>query len=150
MTAFLPLEAATPLPPSPAFLVPSPDPVSHMKRVIKAVLKARRIAVVCGESRRWSTFPRDADGLRAVVIGAGISVNAGIPDFRSSEGLFQSLKKDHPTLSSGKDLFDASVFNVSPRFVCGGGCRGGHVCGNLPWLDDELARHAPSRDTARK
>ncbi|KAI0787861.1 DHS-like NAD/FAD-binding domain-containing protein [Fomes fomentarius] len=90
MTAFLPLEAATPLPPSPAFLVPSPDPASHMKRVVKAVLKARRIAVVCG---------------------AGISVKAGIPDFRSSEGLFQTLKKDHPMLGSGKDLFDASVFN---------------------------------------
>ncbi|KAI0768124.1 DHS-like NAD/FAD-binding domain-containing protein [Trametes elegans] len=90
MTAFLPLDAAAPLPPSPAFLVPTPDPVSHVKRVIKTILKARRIAVVCG---------------------AGISVRAGIPDFRSSEGLFQSLKKDHPTLSSGKDLFDASVFN---------------------------------------
>ncbi|KAI0749496.1 DHS-like NAD/FAD-binding domain-containing protein [Daedaleopsis nitida] len=90
MTAFLPLEASAPLPPSPAFLIPSPDPGNHMKRVIKAVLKARRIAVVCG---------------------AGISVNAGIPDFRSSEGLFQTLKKVHPTLSSGKDLFDASVFN---------------------------------------
>jgi NAD-dependent SIR2 family protein deacetylase len=41
-------------------------------------------------------------------------VQAGIPDFRSSEGLFQSLKKDHPKdLSSGRDLFDASVFSVS-------------------------------------
>lgn len=47
------------------------------------------------------------------IAGAGISVRAGIPDFRSSEGLFQTLKKDHPTLSSGKDLFDASVFSVS-------------------------------------
>ncbi|KAI1785008.1 DHS-like NAD/FAD-binding domain-containing protein [Ganoderma leucocontextum] len=90
MTAFLPLDAAVSYPSSPAFLVPSPDPVGHVKRVIKAVLKARRITVVCG---------------------AGISVQAGIPDFRSSEGLFQSLKKDHPTLTSGKDLFDASVFS---------------------------------------
>lgn len=50
-------------------------------------------------------------------LGAGISVKAGIPDFRSSEGLFQSLKRDNPKdgLSSGKDLFDASVFNVCPH-----------------------------------
>ena len=47
--------------------------------------------------------------------GAGISVQAGIPDFRSSDGLFKSIKRDNPreTMSSGKELFDASVFNVS-------------------------------------
>jgi NAD-dependent SIR2 family protein deacetylase len=47
--------------------------------------------------------------------GAGISVQAGIPDFRSPEGLFQSLKRENPRdgLTSGKDLFDASVFSVS-------------------------------------
>ena len=46
--------------------------------------------------------------------GAGISVQAGIPDFRSQEGLFRTLKRDNPreALSSGKDLFDASVFHV--------------------------------------
>ena len=44
-------------------------------------------------------------------------MKAGIPDFRSSEGLFQTLKKDNPTLSSGRDLFDASVFNVSAAEV---------------------------------
>ena len=48
-----------------------------------------------------------------LLAGAGISVRAGIPDFRSETGLFQTLKKDHSSLSSGKDLFDASVFNVS-------------------------------------
>ncbi|KAI1786186.1 DHS-like NAD/FAD-binding domain-containing protein, partial [Ganoderma leucocontextum] len=90
MTTFLPLGAAASIPPSPVFLIPSSDPDGHVKRVVKAVLRARRIAVVCG---------------------AGISVKAGIPDFRSSVGLFQSLKKDHPTLVSGRDLFDASVFN---------------------------------------
>ncbi|KAF2704560.1 DHS-like NAD/FAD-binding domain-containing protein [Pleomassaria siparia CBS 279.74] len=45
-----------------------------------------------------------------VIAGAGISVSAGIPDFRSSGGLFNSLRKDHKLKSSGKDLFDASVY----------------------------------------
>ena len=48
-----------------------------------------------------------------VCLGAGISVQAGIPDFRSETGLFQTLKKENSSLSSGRDLFDASVFNVS-------------------------------------
>jgi NAD-dependent SIR2 family protein deacetylase len=49
------------------------------------------------------------------VTGAGISVAAGIPDFRSSNGLFQTLKRENPGhgLATGKDLFDASVFQVS-------------------------------------
>ena len=39
------------------------------------------------------------------VTGAGVSVAAGIPDFRSTAGLFQSLKKENK-VSNGKDLFD--------------------------------------------
>jgi NAD-dependent histone deacetylase SIR2 len=45
-----------------------------------------------------------------VVAGAGISVSAGIPDFRSSTGLFKTLKREHNLKSSGKDLFDAAVY----------------------------------------
>ncbi|KAI1928160.1 hypothetical protein LOZ58_006823 [Ophidiomyces ophidiicola] len=45
-----------------------------------------------------------------VVAGAGISVSSGIPDFRSSHGLFTTLRKDHKLKASGKQLFDASVY----------------------------------------
>ena len=47
-----------------------------------------------------------------VLAGAGISVAAGIPDFRSSVGLFSTLKADTKYKPSGKELFDVSVYKV--------------------------------------
>ncbi|KAH7330390.1 DHS-like NAD/FAD-binding domain-containing protein [Rhexocercosporidium sp. MPI-PUGE-AT-0058] len=45
-----------------------------------------------------------------VIAGAGISVSAGIPDFRSSTGLFSTLRSQHKLKTSGKHLFDAAVY----------------------------------------
>ncbi|KAJ3716097.1 DHS-like NAD/FAD-binding domain-containing protein [Lentinula raphanica] len=96
MTLFLPLEDSTASATIPSFVSQSTETTVQVAKVIKAILKAKRIVVICG---------------------AGISVQAGIPDFRSSEGLFQTLKRDNPkdALSSGKDLFDASVFNTEHK-----------------------------------
>ncbi|KFA70494.1 hypothetical protein S40285_00567 [Stachybotrys chlorohalonatus IBT 40285] len=45
-----------------------------------------------------------------VIAGAGISVSAGIPDFRSANGLFATTRTQHNVKASGKHLFDASVY----------------------------------------
>ncbi|KAE9396722.1 DHS-like NAD/FAD-binding domain-containing protein [Gymnopus androsaceus JB14] len=46
-----------------------------------------------------------------VVTGAGISCSSGIPDFRSSDGLYNLVKEQYPdVVLKGRDLFDASLF----------------------------------------
>ncbi|KAI8892684.1 DHS-like NAD/FAD-binding domain-containing protein [Globomyces pollinis-pini] len=46
-----------------------------------------------------------------VIDGAGISVDAGIPDFRSEMGLYELVKSKYPgVVTTGKDLFDAALF----------------------------------------
>ena len=47
-----------------------------------------------------------------MLTGAGISCNAGIPDFRSANGLYNLVKEEFPDLNitSGKEMFDISLF----------------------------------------
>ncbi|KAF4976279.1 hypothetical protein FZEAL_7030 [Fusarium zealandicum] len=61
----------------------------QMERLVTALRKKKKIVVIAG---------------------AGISVSAGIPDFRSSTGLFATVKNQHKLKGSGKHLFDASVY----------------------------------------
>ncbi|RLV95116.1 NAD-dependent histone deacetylase HST3 [Spathaspora sp. JA1] len=56
-----------------------------------------------------------------VLTGAGISCNAGIPDFRSSDGLYNLVKQRHPQkITRGQDLFDISLFRdeISLSLFC--------------------------------
>jgi hypothetical protein len=54
MTLYLPLDVASPFPQSPSFLLPSPDLDDQLNKVIKAIMKARRIVVICGMILRFS------------------------------------------------------------------------------------------------
>jgi hypothetical protein len=100
----------------PTYVDRAADNDDSFAKVVKAVLKAKRIAVVCGPFIFYcSFFLRKREQLTKALLlqtGAGISCASGIPDFRSGEGLFKSLKAEYPGagLSSGRDLFDASVY----------------------------------------
>ncbi|KAK0262301.1 hypothetical protein LTR35_017750 [Friedmanniomyces endolithicus] len=67
----------------------SADQQENLDRVLDTLLTRRKIVAIAG---------------------AGMSRSAGVPDFRSKEGLFSSLKKEHNLKGSGQHLFDASVY----------------------------------------
>ena len=51
-----------------------------------------------------------------IVTGAGISVSAGIPDFRSSGGLYEELGKKHGC-STPEELMTLSKFMSNPEIL---------------------------------
>lgn len=50
-----------------------------------------------------------------VLTGAGVSVSCGIPDFRSSDGIYSRLAKDYPNLPDPQAMFDINYFSRDPR-----------------------------------
>ncbi|EGW32030.1 uncharacterized protein SPAPADRAFT_61129, partial [Spathaspora passalidarum NRRL Y-27907] len=76
------------------------DTSIRLNEVIKCIAKAKKCTVLTG---------------------AGISCNAGIPDFRSSDGLYNLVKQRHPSkITRGQDLFDISLFRdeISLSLFC--------------------------------
>lgn len=49
-----------------------------------------------------------------VVSGAGISVSCGIPDFRSQNGIYNTLRCEELNLPSPELLFDSEFFSIDP------------------------------------
>ncbi|KAK8789642.1 hypothetical protein WA171_001733, partial [Blastocystis sp. BT1] len=49
-----------------------------------------------------------------VLIGAGVSVDSGIPDFRSQNGFFSIIKDYLPSRYTAEDIFEYSVFLENP------------------------------------
>ncbi|KAF7593967.1 Sir2 histone deacetylase Hst2 [Aspergillus hancockii] len=73
-----------------------------------SVLEARTMGAV-------AKYIKEKDGCQIVVmVGAGISTSAGIPDFRSPEtGIYANLA--HLDLTDPEDVFDINFFRENPR-----------------------------------
>lgn len=90
--------------------------------VNKATLAEMPFALTDGKGSH--SFERTFDGVArllhgrkniVVLVGAGISVSCGIPDFRSKDsGLYSTLDTEELGLSCPEDLFDLSFFQDEP------------------------------------
>ncbi|GLJ59177.1 hypothetical protein SUGI_1496530 [Cryptomeria japonica] len=49
-----------------------------------------------------------------VLSGAGISTSAGLPDFRSRDGIYVQIHDEHPDLQDPKCMFDIEYFRKNP------------------------------------
>ena len=116
MTLVIPIPATsdTSLPLSPSYLVPSTNPSKDIHRAVHSILDAKRIVIICGKP----SLSFSLHAYLTVCVGAGVSVLAGIPDFRSPTGLFHTLTKEYPGISTGMKMFDASVLEVSQTSLC--------------------------------
>lgn len=83
---------------------------AQLDRLLKVLHKKRKIVVIAGAGISVSAGSTFTSRLLVVPL-ADIPI---VPDFRSSAGLFNSLKAKHNLKASGKQLFDAAVYKDGP------------------------------------
>ncbi|EOR01228.1 NAD-dependent histone deacetylase SIR2 [Wallemia ichthyophaga EXF-994] len=90
---------------------------------LKQLLKRKAIQI--GKQRSRISIPETYDAAInlisissniLVVSGAGISVNRGIPDFRSPDGIYDQIKRrNYPEIDEPEQIFDLATFVAHPR-----------------------------------
>ncbi|RIB18250.1 DHS-like NAD/FAD-binding domain-containing protein [Gigaspora rosea] len=80
-----------------------------MEEIVKLSLKSENDCFLIREVNRHVAKAKNC----VIITGAGISCSAGIPDFISSDGLYNMIKSQYPgVFRSGKDLFDVQLLRT--------------------------------------
>ena len=77
------------------------------------ILDRARSLKVLPRSEQVVTALRDANRVM-VLVGAGISVSCGVPDFRSENGLYSLVEQLDLPLDDPQDLFSIDAFDDDP------------------------------------
>ena len=81
-----------------------------LERLMSALRKKKKIVVIAGAGISVSAGSMCPSSLRLCVWNEANPCCHVVPDFRSSTGLFATLRGQHKLKASGKHLFDASVY----------------------------------------
>ncbi|CAG8752713.1 10963_t:CDS:2, partial [Cetraspora pellucida] len=85
------------------------NPNFQSQNTVKLNLQSEKNSPLLHQINRYITCAKQC----IIITGAGISCSGGIPDFRSSDGLYSKVKCKYPgTFRSGKDLFDARLLTT--------------------------------------
>ncbi len=89
---------------------PVADQSSQLGLLLKVLRKRRKIVVIAGAGISTAAGGGCCASLPTA---CSIANETTVPDFRSSNGLFNTLRSDNKLKASGKHLFDASVYQTN-------------------------------------
>ncbi|KAH7917914.1 DHS-like NAD/FAD-binding domain-containing protein, partial [Leucogyrophana mollusca] len=94
----------------------------HTQSLISAILNAKGIVLICGKSKTLASKTSYTYPDPVTCVGAGISVAAGIPDFRSKQqipGVPESAKKKLKDMFQLSMIMDEMQRPMFGRFIAG-------------------------------